>query len=178
MVAIDLSVSFNTVHHGILLNSLHCKFGMSDSALEWVKSYLRPRSCKVNIKNSYSSARQLNFSVPQGSVAGPVLYLAYASTLEDITQKQNVMENQSTMWNIRSQKDIGLYGFADDNAVKNEFTPTKVDNEPQCIASLEECLINIKTWMDSNRLRMNNSKMEFILYNQLNFSRTELIFEF
>ena len=101
MVAITLSVAFDTVDHDTLLEMLHCKFGISDKALEWINSYLRPRSCNVNIKNSYSSARQINFSVPQGSVAGPVLYLAYASTLEEVIQKQNAMENQSTMQNIR-----------------------------------------------------------------------------
>ena len=80
MVAIDLSAAFNMVDHEHPLNMLHCKFGICNNALERVNSYLRPRSCKVNIKNSYSSARQLNFSVPQGSVAGQVLYLAYAIT--------------------------------------------------------------------------------------------------
>ena len=137
---------------------LHCKFGINDNALECVNSYLRPRSSKVNIKNSYSSARQLNSSVPQGSVAGTVLYLDYASMLEEVIHKQNMMENQSTMWNIKSQKDIGLYSFADDHAVKKEFTPIKADDESQCISSLQQCLINIKAWMDSNKLRMNNGK--------------------
>ena len=92
MVTIDLSGAFNTVDHDILLNTLHCKFGIIDNAIEWVHSYLRPRSCKVNIKNSYSSARQLNFSIPQGSVAGPVLYLAYANTLEEVVQKGNAQK--------------------------------------------------------------------------------------
>ena len=45
MVAIDLSMSFDTVDHNIFLNTLHCKFEISDNALEWVNSYLRPRSC-------------------------------------------------------------------------------------------------------------------------------------
>ena len=57
MVAINLSVAFSMVDHDVLLNTLHSKFGISDNALEWVNSYLRPRSYKVNIKNSYSSVR-------------------------------------------------------------------------------------------------------------------------
>ena len=89
MITINLSAAFDTVDHYILLNTLHCKFGISDHEIEWVNSYLRPRSCKVNIKNSYSTERQLNFSVLQGSVAGPVLCLAYASTLEEVIQKEN-----------------------------------------------------------------------------------------
>ena len=92
IVAVDLSIAFDTVDRDILLNMLHCKSGISDNVLEWVNYYLRPRSCKVNIKNRYSSGRQLNLSVPQGSVAGPVLYLANASTLEEVIQKQNAMD--------------------------------------------------------------------------------------
>ena len=53
--------------------------------------------------------------------------------LEEVTQKKNAVKNQSTMCNIRSQKDIDLYGFADDHAVRKEFTPTKVDNESESI---------------------------------------------
>ena len=45
-------------------------------------------------KNSYSTERQLNLLVPQGSVAGPVLYLAYASTLEEVIKKENATKNQ------------------------------------------------------------------------------------
>ena len=88
------------------------------------------------------------------------------------------MKNQSTTWNIKSQKDIGLYGFEDDHAVKKEFIPTKVDDESQSISSLEQCLINIKAWMDSSRLRMNNGKTEFILFgsrSQLTKCTTEVV---
>ena len=74
-----------------------------------------------------------------------------------------LQKNHSTTWNIGSQRDIGLHGLADDHAIKKTFTPTKVDDESQCKYSLEQCLINIKAWMDVNRLRMNNGKTEFIL---------------
>ena len=88
LITINSYAAFDTVDHDILLKTLHYKFGISGNTIEWVNSYLRPRSCKANINNSYSRERQLNFSVPQGSVAGPVLYLAYASTLE-VIQKEN-----------------------------------------------------------------------------------------
>ena len=53
-----------------------------------------------------------------------------------------------------------------------------MDDESQCISSLEQCLINIKAWMDSNRLRMNNGKTEFILFeprSQLTKCTTEVV---
>ena len=61
-------------------------------------------------------------------------------------------------------KGYRLIWLADDHAVKKEFTPTKVDDESQFISSLEQCLISLKAWMDSNRLKMNNGKTKFILY--------------
>ena len=50
-------------------------------ALDWIDSYLRPRSCCVKVNQSVSSQRNLNCSVPQGSCLAPWLYLTYAVTI-------------------------------------------------------------------------------------------------
>ena len=53
-----------------------------------------------------------------------------------------------------------------------------MDDESQCIDSLEQCLINTKAWMDSNRLKINNDKTEFILLgfrSQLTKCTTEVV---
>ena len=84
------------------------------------------------------------FSVPQGSCAGPVLYILYASTMQE-----EIPEN------------IDLHGYADDHALKTRFVPTQ--NESTAIATLEKCARQIKVWMDSNKLKMNTSKTEFII---------------
>ena len=90
--AIDLSAAFDTVDHNILLEVLKVKFDISGTALDWFNNYLRPRYCKVNVGCEYSSPKELHFSVPKGSCAGPVLYLAYASTIREID-----MDMQMTM---------------------------------------------------------------------------------
>ena len=41
----------------------------------------------AKIKCQYSTEVDLKFSVPQGSCAGPTLYLAYASTIQEIIPK-------------------------------------------------------------------------------------------
>ena len=74
LVAIDLSTMFDTVDHEILLEVLNKKFGLQNTALQWFDNYLRLRSCKVSVHGGHSKEHQLPFSVPQGSVAGPVLY--------------------------------------------------------------------------------------------------------
>ena len=72
-IAIDLSATFDTVDHAILLNVLTAKFNATGNALKLLDSYLRPRYCKVAINGYFSSNEAFKFSVPQGLCAGPVL---------------------------------------------------------------------------------------------------------
>ena len=43
LVMMDLSAVFDTVDHKLLLEILHHRYGISDNALKWYDSYLRPR---------------------------------------------------------------------------------------------------------------------------------------
>ena len=81
IMALDLSVAFDTVDHGILLNVLEKNFRLKGTVLNWFNSYLDQRRCKVNIGEDYSSTRELAFSVPQGSCAGAQLFNLYCSTM-------------------------------------------------------------------------------------------------
>ena len=147
LAAIDLSAAFDTVDHDILLDILAVKFGIIGTALHWFDTYLRPRDCKVVVGGQLSTSKNLEFSVPQGSCAGPVLYLAYASTMQEIIPSS-----------------IGLYGYADDHALKVNFKAHDRNAEKSCINDIENCMCSIKEWMDSNRLKMNSAKTEFILF--------------
>ena len=100
MIILDLSVSFNTVDHELLLKVLNHRFRVTDTALEWYKNYLIPRRFKVSINGSYSSKKTINFSVPQGSVQGAFLFIAYASSIQEVVKK-----------------DLTLTGFADDHSI-------------------------------------------------------------
>ena len=88
-VALDLSVAFDTVDHSVLLNVLQNQFGITRNAINWYDTYLRPPYCLVEITGLKSQSRLIDFSVPQGSCAGPVLYSVYASTLMTVIQKES-----------------------------------------------------------------------------------------
>ena len=75
LVAINLSGAFDMVDHSILIDMLNNAFNVGGKSLDWFKSYLYPRSCKINMGESFSSSKDLSFSVPQGSLCGPVLYI-------------------------------------------------------------------------------------------------------
>ena len=131
--------------------------------MNWFKIYLRPKDCKVIVGDQLSTSRNLDFSVPQGSCAGPVLYLAYASTMQEIIPSL-----------------ICLCRYADDHALKVSFKANHDDRneEKSCIAHIENCMDDVKKWMDTNRLKIISSKTKFILFGnsrQLRKCTTESI---
>ena len=161
VIAIDLSAAFDTVDHDILLDVLHSQYGVCDTALSWVDSYLRPRNCRICVNSTLSSSRELQCSVPQGSCLGPWLYLTYAGTLFDVIPPS-----------------ISVFGFADDHIASKRFLPSSVNNELKAIAELEQCALIINNWMHENKLKMNTSKTEFIMFGgkaQLNKCSTKVI---
>ena len=147
LVAIDLSAAFDTVDHTILLQVLNAKYGIPGQALKWFDSYLSDRSFKVVIGDKYSKPHSLTVSVPQGSCAGASIFNLYCSTLHEIIPK-----------------DLELSGFADDHSVRKSFKADSSTDEAETNRTLEECMLNIKSWMDSMRLKMNPSKTEFIYF--------------
>ena len=148
LMTIDLSAVFNRIDHNILLDVLHNNFGIEGAAINWFESYLRPRYCKGCIVESYSTYRKLDFSVPQGSCAGANIFNAYLSTITSVTQGS-----------------INIHSFDDDHTLKDKFKIGNHNEEKKCISNLENCAIEVKDWMDKNRLHMNDDKMEFITFS-------------
>ena len=54
LVLLDLSATFNTVDHGILLRHVESYFGITDTALAWIRSYLSDCSQKVIVGRAKS----------------------------------------------------------------------------------------------------------------------------
>ena len=84
IVILDLSAAFDTVDHDLLLEVLATRFSIQVKALEWYSNYLKPRRFRVAIEEDTSQPRQLDYSVPHGSIQGAFLFIAYASTLDQV----------------------------------------------------------------------------------------------
>ena len=148
-IAIDQSAAFDTMDHRILLDVLQHHFGVTGIPRKWFQSYLSPRQFQVNIGKAYSELIDWEFSVPQGSCVGPILFLLYARTIAEVILPP-----------------LDIHGYADDHGFKGKFRAEWNDNkiELSTIKKLESCLDSIKTWMDVKRLKMNSSKTDFILF--------------
>ena len=109
---------------------------------------LRPRSFKVLVDNNHhSKEKNLEVSVPQGSCARASLFNLYCSPLKDMVPA-----------------DLQLSGFADDHSIRGTFKAGNMQQEKAIKDEIEACMLNIKHWMDTVRLKMNPSKTEFIYF--------------
>ena len=143
LVVMDLSAAFNTVDHNILLDVFSNQYGIEGKVQNWFNTYLRSHFCQVDINGARSSIQPLDFSVPQGSCAGPMLYTVYTSTLQ-----------------YQISKGMDLNGLAGDHSVNKLFNPNDRKDE---LRTIESSLENINSWMSLNRLQMNTSKMESMM---------------
>ena len=85
-VFLDFSKAFETVNHNILLNKLR-HYGIQNSALDWITSYLSNRTQLVSYNNAISSNLQIKCGVPQGSILSPLFFLLYINNLTNISDK-------------------------------------------------------------------------------------------
>ena len=146
LILLDLSAAFDTIDHGILLDRLSNRFGVQDTALQWLRSYLTSRHHQVSIKGVHSDRKQLQYGVPQGSVLGPILFTIYMSPLGDIVRKHN----------------IEFHGYADDSQLYLTFKPNTAQLL-NCLSTVAKNMTDIQHWMIQNKLQFNNDKTEVML---------------
>ena len=143
LVLLDLSAAFDTVDHEILLNRVERRLGISGSALAWLRSYLEGRKQSVKIDSDSSDPWELLFGVPQGSVLGPILFTIYTLPVADILKKHDIM----------------YHCYADDTQI---YLSCSLDDLGAAKKKMEQCIAEIRSWMASNYLRLNDDKTEIV----------------
>ena len=129
--------------HAILLSRLSLDFGFSPTIVKWFTSYLQGRRQSVKCGHIVSPEMTVPHGVPQGSVLGPLLFLLYTADV------QRVIES----W--------GLDGhfYADDSQILASCHPREGD---LLKAKVLDCIDEVAAWMSTNRLKLNQTKTEFI----------------
>lgn len=142
-IFIDLSKAFDTIDHDILLHKLH-HYGIRNSELKILQSYLSNRKQYVSINNMKSHELLITTGVPQGSILGPLLFIIY---INDLCQSTNILKtisyaDDTTLFIALNSKDFQL---------QNDM----INNELKLVSE----------WLDLNKLSLNVSKTKFMIFH-------------
>ena len=141
LTMLDLSAAFDTVDHETLLRRMQVSYGIGDTVLRWFSSYLKDRTQYVRCSSSKSSSSPIKCGVPQGSVLGPILFLLYTAELQRLIQRRQLLPHL----------------YADDTQIYGTCRPSET---VQLQSEISECVDDVGSWMQSNRLQLNSAKTE------------------
>ena len=159
---IDLLAAFDTVDHVILLDvitekiqSWRCGSGHGLTTI-FILVFVKWMQEKFSLQ-----VENLNVVYFQGSCAGPILYTAYASTLELVvleadTHDRNMECEQygESPQNCDQSTPVALHGLANDHALKNTYKAKSHTAEKCSVQTLERKAVDVKERMDANHLKM------------------------
>ena len=139
---LDFSKAFDKVPHQRLIYKLE-KLGITGTTLVWLESFLSKRTQRVKVRGKLSKHIKVQSGVPQGSVLGPLLFVAYVSDLpHQITSSIKI--------------------FADD---------TKLYRQTDCIEDADELqkdLNALSSWCEEWGMIFNSSKCFVMHYGRKN----------
>ena len=136
MIYLDFAKAFDKVDHNILLHKVKA-IGIQGKLGIWIKNFLSNRTQHVRLPGGKSHCSSVISGVPQGTVLGPVLFLILMS---DISKDIN----------------CNIISFADDTRLYSAI------NSPADCDSLQCDLSNVYKWAESNNMKFNSKKFQYI----------------
>ena len=133
VIVLDFSKAFDTVPHNRLLHKLH-HYGIRGQLNTWIASFLKTRQQRVVVDGAHSEWVHVDSGVPQGTVLGPMLFLAH---INDLPAAIN--------------KDTKCRLFADDCLL---YRPIETQQDQ---ITLQQDLDCIQQWADGWGMRFNAS---------------------
>ena len=144
---LDFSAAFDCVDHDLLTLVLKTCFGITSSALDWIKSFLSNRTHFIRIGNNTSKLFHVKFGVPQGSILGPLLFIFYTTNIARIAALHGIL----------------IHLYADDTQLYIHLATRDIH---QAKDKLVFCIREIQDWCASMRLRLNPIKTELIWFHR------------
>ena len=138
-VFLDVSKAFDCVDHDILLKKLEF-YGIRDTALMWMESYLKNRKQYVEINGIKSEEYTTDIGVPQGGVLSAILFIIFTNDISESTNK------------------LKFSIFADDTCLIVAVDRSSYDDLLKCEMQ------KVIDWFSSNKLLLNIDKTEYVFF--------------
>uniref|UniRef100_A0A0A9W4I8 Putative RNA-directed DNA polymerase from transposon BS n=1 Tax=Lygus hesperus TaxID=30085 RepID=A0A0A9W4I8_LYGHE len=138
----DVSKAFDSIPHNLLLKTFY-DVGFEPGFVSWLHSYLADRQQRVKIESSLSDPRSFRYSIPQGTVLGPLCFIIYINSLLELSGVEG-----------------DLISFADDTALI-----TSTSTWAETISKTKENMKKIGQWFSEHSLQMNIKKSNFMAFS-------------
>ena len=135
-IYLDFAKAFDKVDHNILLHKVKA-IGIQGKLGIWINNFLSNRTQHVRLPGGKSHCSSVISGVPQGTVLGPVLFFILMS---DISKDIN----------------CDIISFANDTRLYSAI------NSPADCDSLQCDLSNVYKWAESNNMKFNSKKFQYI----------------
>ena len=190
-ILVDLSKAFHCISHDLIIAKL-AAYGLDDTALQLIFSYLKNRKQCVRINNTCSNFENIITGVPQGSIVGPLLFdfssndhfffiesssihndntlSAWANTISDLINKLESDSNIAIEWFKMNKMIVNPDKFQAIvlNKKRSDLTNTNFQVDNQVIKSVSSAeLLGIQT-DDKLNFNLHISKICKSAANQLN----------
>ena len=147
-VLTDLSKAFDCLNHDLLIAKL-AAYGFEKNAINFIYDYLKERKQRTKVNNSYSSWKNIQYGVPQGSVLGPLLFNIFINDISFFIKKTKIAN------------------YTDDST-----TYTSEENIESLLKTLQEETSMVLKWFNVNEMKSNDDKCHLIVANHDDISIT------
>ena len=137
-VSFDIKKAFDTVPFGKLIDCLRSEYSIPECLLTWLSSYFRDREQAVRVDGNLSTWREVKAGVIQGSVIGPLLFIAYFDKVSSAMDEESV-----------------AIKYADDLVLLHPI------NEPTDEINLQRSIDSLTNAMDAKSLTVNSDKCHY-----------------
>ena len=139
---------FSAVDHHIILRHLYLSFGLTDSVIFWLNSFIHDRTVSVRFASVATPPRPTSCGVPQGSVLGPLLFIMYVADVIPLVKRFS----------------FDAHMFTDDLQI---YASCRPPDASQLSSSISCALDAVISWCRSNHLLLNSSKSEVMWCSSL-----------
>ena len=145
LVLLDLSAAFDTIDQDNLFCILEKYVGVGGNDLKLIKSYFSNRTQRVQIDDVLFDFANIINGLPLWSALGPLKLCLYLLPMSAILKYDK----------------IGYHVYADDTQLYISF---KDKQHVEAIFKVNSCLSDIRRWIITNKLKINDSKTEFVVF--------------